>query len=220
MPPAALTLERPRSVNDALALLSASNDPRILAGGQSLVPLLTLGFAAPETVISLDRCGDLDGITAGRETLRLGAMVTTRLVETDPAVAAGAPLLAEAASNVGSPHVRNFGTLVGNLCHADPGSDLIPAALCLGAEVEVLSARGSRLLDVDELVAAPFMTSLAGDELAVSALVPHEVRLRDRLLRGVHGAGGRGRGPFVLPAGGHDGGPRDHDDRGHRGRGT
>lgn len=179
MPSDALALERPRSVDDALALLSASNDSRILAGGQSLVPLLTLGFAAPEIVISLDRCKDLDDVTAAGETLRLGAMVTTRHVETDPAVATGAPLLAEAAAKVGSPHVRNFGTLVGNLCHADPGSDLIPASLCLGAEVEVRSSRGSRRLGVDELVAGPFTTSLACDELAVAAHVP----LRDRSWR-------------------------------------
>lgn len=172
LPSAALALERPRSIDDALALLSASDDPRILAGGQSLVPLLTLGFAAPEVVISLDRCEDLDGVTAAGETLRVGAMVTTRRVESDPVVATEAPLLGDAAGKVGSPHVRNFGTLAGNLCHADPGSDLIPAALCLGVEVEVRSSRGSRRLAVDELVVAPFVTSLQADELVTAVRVP------------------------------------------------
>ncbi len=136
------------------------------------MPLLTLGFAAPDVVVSLDRCSELGDLTAGDGSATIGAMVTTRRVESDSALAARCPLLAAAAGNVGSPHVRNFGTLVGNLCHADPGSDLIPAALCLGAEVEVRSSRGSRHLAVDELVAGPFVTSLAPDELAVSTSVP------------------------------------------------
>lgn len=172
LPSAALTLERPRSVDDALALLSTSDDPRILAGGQSLVPLLTLGFAAPEVVVSLDRCEGLDALTFGESVVAVGAAVTTRRIELDATLADRCPLLVAAAGKVGSPHVRNFGTLVGNLCHADPGSDLIPAALCLDADVEVQSSRGSRRLAVDELVAAPFVTSLQADELVTNVRVP------------------------------------------------
>ena len=167
-----LVLERPRSIEGAVAALAADSDTRVLAGGQSLVPLLTLGFAAPAVIVSLDRCSELDDLAIQGETAAIGAMATTRRIELDDTMAARCPLLAAAAAKVGSPHVRNFGTLVGNLCHADPGSDLIPAALCLGAELEVLSARGSRLLSVDELVAGPFETSLAADELAVAAHVP------------------------------------------------
>ena len=169
---ATLALERPRSVDEALALLSVSDESRILAGGQSLVPLLKLGFAAPEVVVSLDRCENLDGITAEGETLRLGAMVTTRRVEANGTVASHSPLLSEAAARVGSPHVRNFGTLVGNLCHADPGSDLIPATLCLGAELEVRSTRGDRRVTIAELVGGPFITSLEADEMATAVSVP------------------------------------------------
>lgn len=172
MPPPALALERPRSADEAIAILAGASEARVLAGGQSLVPLLTLGFAEPDVVVSLDRCEDLDDVALGESAAGVGAMVTTRRIELDATLADRCPLLVAAAGKVGSPHVRNFGTLVGNLCHADPGSDLIPAALCLGVEVEVRSSRGSRRLSVDELVAGPFTTSLAEDELAVAAQVP------------------------------------------------
>ena len=172
MAPSKLTLERPRTTAEAIDLLAGDAESRVLAGGQSLVPLLTLGFAEPEVVVSLDRCAELDDLTLEESTLRAGAMVTTRRIELDPLISERWPLLAAAAAKVGSPHVRNFGTLVGNLCHADPGSDLIPAALCLGTKVEVRSSRGSRRLGVDDLVAGPFVTSLEQDELAVAARVP------------------------------------------------
>ena len=172
MAPSKLTLERPRTTAEAIDLLAGDAESRVLAGGQSLVPLLTLGFAEPEVVVSLDRCAELDDLALERSVLRAGAMVTTRRIELDPLVSERCGLLAAAAAKVGSPHVRNFGTLVGNLCHADPGSDLIPAALCLGTKVEVRSSRGSRRLAVDDLVAGPFVTALAQDELAVAALVP------------------------------------------------
>ncbi len=144
----------------------------MLAGGQSLVPLLNLGFAEPEVVVSLDRCADLSQLTFGESAAYLGASVTTRRIELDANLAARCPLMVAAAGKVGSPHVRNFGTLVGNLCHADPGSDLIPAALCLGVEVEVRSTLRTRLLGVDKLVVGPFVTSLAPDELAVAVHLP------------------------------------------------
>ena len=167
-----LTIERPRNPDGAIAILAGAGDVRVLAGGQSLVPLLTLGFAAPDVIVSLDRCEELADLTGEGGAATIGAMVTTRRIESDAALAARCPLLATAAAKVGSPHVRNFGTLVGNLCHADPGSDLIPAALCLDAEVEVRSVRGSRRLAVDQLVVAPFVTSLATDELVPTVRVP------------------------------------------------
>ena len=172
MPPPTLTLERPRTSDEAVALLAGAGEARVLAGGQSLVPLLTLGFAEPEVVVSLDRCEGLGAITLAAGAAEIGAMVTTRRIELDASMALRCPLLVAAAGKVGSPHVRNFGTLAGNLCHADPGSDLIPAALCLDAQVEVRSSRGSRWLAVDELVVAPFVTSLEGDELVTAVRVP------------------------------------------------
>ena len=180
MPPPTLALERPLTLDETVAILAGDVEARVLAGGQSLVPLLTLGFAAPDVIVSLDRCATLDGIAVTPEAVTIGAMVTTRRIELDGTTAALCPLLATAAARVGSPHVRNFGTVVGNLCHADPGSDLIPAALCLGAKIEVRSAHGSRRVTMAELVTGPFATSLAAGDLAVATAAV--------LLRIEHGA--------------------------------
>ena len=165
-------LERPPSVAEALAALAAEPEARVMGGGQSLVPLLTLGLAAPPVVVSLDRCDGLADIEIGPDGVTVGAMVTTRRVELDAGLGARLPLLARAAASVGSPHVRNFGTLAGNLCHADPGSDLIPAALCLEAELEVESAHGRRRIGVGELIDGPFSTGLRPGEMAVAVRFP------------------------------------------------
>ena len=170
--PSPFTLERPASVAEALAALAAEPEARVMAGGQSLVPLLTLGLAAPPMVVSLDRCDGLADIQAGPDGVTVGAMVTTRRVELDDGLGSRLPLLARAAASVGSPHVRNFGTLAGNLCHADPGSDLIPAALCLEAELEVESAHGRRRVGVGELIDGPFATGLRPGEMAVAVRFP------------------------------------------------
>ena len=167
-----LELHRPTSPQDAVDALGAGGERRILAGGQSLVPLLTLGLASVDALVSLDRCAGLDGTDIGSDHATIGATVTTRRVELDHGIASAVPLMAAAAGRVGSPHVRNFGTLVGNLCHADPGSDLIPAALCLEAEVEALSVRGARHLRIDELIGGPFTTSLLPDEMATAVRIP------------------------------------------------
>ena len=172
MPAATLALERPRTPQEAVSALGAGGEARVLAGGQSLVPMLTLGFAAPDLLVSLDRCEGLGELTLTGGEAVIGAMVTTRRIETDEALARCCPLLGAAAAKVGSPHVRNFGTFVGNLCHADPGSDLIPAALCAGVEVEVRSSHRTRRIGVEDLLVGPFVTSLQEDELAISAHVP------------------------------------------------
>lgn len=172
MSAAAFALERPASVAEALDALAAEPGARVMAGGQSLVPLLTLGLAAPPMVVSLDRCGGLADIETGPDEVAIGAMVTTRRVELDAGLGARLPLLARAAASVGSPHVRNFGTLVGNLCHADPGSDLIPAALCLEAELEVRFAHGRRRIAVGELIDGPFAAALNPGEMAVAVRFP------------------------------------------------
>ena len=172
MPPPTLALERPSTLDETVAILAGDVEARVLAGGQSLIPLLTLGFAAPDVVVSLDRCEGLGATTIAGNVAHIGAMVTTRHIELDTSLATRCPLLATAAGKVGSPHVRNFGTLVGNLCHADPGSDLIPAALCLDAEVEVRSTRGDRRVMIAELIEGPFITSLEADEMATAVRVP------------------------------------------------
>ena len=169
------SLERPTSVDAAVAILAtAPDDARVMAGGQSLTPLLTLGLSSPEIVVSLDRCADLNEIETNEAALHLGAMVTTAEVERSKHIAGIAPLLTTAAREVGSIHVRNFGTAVGNVCHADPGSDLIPALLCHHGAVQLRSPAGVRSVDIADFVTGPFSTAIAGAEIATSITISRE----------------------------------------------
>lgn len=174
-------LLRPDALDEAIAAFAEhGEDARVIAGGQSLVPLMTIGLAAPEVLVSLHRCAELHRLDLDDDNLVISAMATTRRLERDPAVADAFPLLAAAASRVGSPHVRNLGTVVGNVCHADPGGDLIPALLCHDSALRVASSAGERWIPLDELVVGPFMTVIADDELAV------EVRVAPVHARGHH----------------------------------
>jgi carbon-monoxide dehydrogenase medium subunit len=165
---APFVLERPLSVEDAVALLAEHGEnARIMAGGQSLTPLMTLGLAIPEVVISVDRCLGLDHLELDAASLRIGARVTTAQLSYDAGVSRQFPLLATAASHVGSPHVRNFGTVVGNVCHADPGSDLIPALLCYDTSVLLRSTGMQRQVPLDDFIAGPFSTTADESEMAV-----------------------------------------------------
>jgi carbon-monoxide dehydrogenase medium subunit len=164
--PNAFVLERPTSVDEVAAILAEYRDEaRIMAGGQSLTPLLTLGLSAPSAIVSLDRCADLDRHEPAEGALHVGAMVTTSAFEGSSVH--GFPLLAQASSRVGSPHVRNFGTVVGNVCHADPGGDLVPALLCHDTEVLLQSSAEVRTVSLDEFVTGPFATAISDSEFAV-----------------------------------------------------
>ena len=165
---APFVLKRPLSVEDAVALLAEHGEnARVMAGGQSLTPLLTLGLAMPEVVISVDRCPGLGQIEVKEDSLRIGARVTTAQLASDTGVSRQFPLLATAASHVGSPHVRNFGTVVGNICHADPGSDLIPALLCYNTSVLLRSTDMQHQVPLDKFVVGPFSTTADDSEMAV-----------------------------------------------------
>ncbi len=166
------SLQRPESVTETVAILAEHNDDaRIMAGGQSLVPLLTLGFSSPAVVVSLDRCDEINLLQRSGENHHIGAMTTTARLEDDVALRSGFPLIAHAASMVGSPHVRNFGTAVGNVCHADPGSDLIPALLCHDAVLTLQSVSGQRSLALDGFITGPFTTLIDEAEMAVGVEV-------------------------------------------------
>jgi carbon-monoxide dehydrogenase medium subunit len=163
----------PTTVDEALDDLAEVGDGGVvMAGGQSLTVLLTLGLAAPDVVISIRRCQGLDTLRDDGDALHLGAMVTTRAAELSPLVSTRLPLLAAAARQVGSPHVRNFGTVVGNLCHADPGGDLAPVAACLEASLVVRSSAGGREIPVGDLYEGPYANRLTPGEVAVAVRIP------------------------------------------------
>jgi carbon-monoxide dehydrogenase medium subunit len=176
MKPAPFTYHRPRDVAGAVStlheLLAAGGHAKVLAGGQSLLPVMSMRLASPEHVVDINAVEGLDEITVTGEVVRIGALVRHRALERHEGAAAVLPLLRETLRNVAHPTIRNRGTTVGSLCHADPSSEM-PAVLCmLGGHVVAASVRGERTIPAADLFVGPLETSLAEDELAVAAVFP------------------------------------------------
>ncbi len=143
-----------------------------LAGGQSLIPLMKLRLAAPEALVDLGGLDELRGIRREGDSFVIGALTRHRDLAESDELRDGCHVIAEAASGVGSPAVRNRGTLGGSLAHADPHADLPAALLALDGSVTVRSASGSRSIAAADLVVDYLQTSLADDELIVDVRVP------------------------------------------------
>ena len=144
MIPAAFEYEAPSSLKEALALLRKHRDAKLLAGGHSLLPLMKLRMAAPERLIDLSRLPELAGIRERRGTIVIGAMTRHAEIESAAIVKERCPLLAETASMIGDPQVRNRGTIGGSLAHADPAADYPAAVLALEATLTAVSTSGAR----------------------------------------------------------------------------
>ena len=163
---------RVASVAEALAALAEHPDGRFLAGGHSLLPALKLRLAEPAVLIDIGRVAELQGITEVGRTLRIGALATHDQVASSDAVCAAARLLTEACGKVGDAAVRNWGTLGGNLAHADPASDPPPALVAAGARLELQSSTGKRWVAAGEFFSDLFLTALASDEIITAIEVP------------------------------------------------
>lgn len=173
MKPAPFRYLAPRSRQEALeALRRFGPDGKVLAGGQSLVPLLAMRLARPQVVIDLNRVADLTFVRSSRGGLAIGAMTRQRVAEYDPLVAARAPLLAEALRWVGHPQIRNRGTVGGSLAHADPSAELPAVASVLGARFVLVSVRGERVVDVGDFFTGYLTTALEPDELLTEVRIP------------------------------------------------
>lgn len=166
-------LEQPRDVAEAVRLKARYGDESVvLAGGQSLMILLRQRMVAPRVVISLDRVKELQHVEHAPDASLLGSMVTYARVHSDAEVALRSPLLARAASSVGSVHIRNRGTVGGSLCHADPAGDVPVALLAHGASLVIAGANGTRTEPIDGLFRGLFETSVGSDEILVRVRVP------------------------------------------------
>ncbi|MCU1375249.1 MAG: molybdopterin dehydrogenase FAD-binding protein [Actinomycetia bacterium] len=155
------------SVAEAVEVLAADDGAKVLAGGQSLVPLLALRLARPTVLVDVNGL-DLDGIAVVDGEVRLGALVRHRHLERQTAV----PLLAQAARLIGHPAIRHRGTLGGSLAHADPVAELPAALLALGGSVVVEGPGGRRTIRADQLFEGFLTTSIGPDELLVEVRVP------------------------------------------------
>jgi len=163
----------PTSLDEVLAVLADTEDAKVLAGGQSLIPLMKLRFAAPAVVVDINRVPGLDTLSEdGSGALRIGALVRNRAMERSDLLASRYPTMAAAAPMISDPVVRNQGTFVGSLCHADPQGDWASVLLALGGEIVARSRGGERRIPVGEFFDGPFTTTLRPDEIAVEARIP------------------------------------------------
>jgi aerobic carbon-monoxide dehydrogenase medium subunit len=174
MYPSRFRYEAPRSIDEAIALLrDGGGEAKVLAGGQSLVPLLKLRFAAPELLVDINNLPGLDYHKVDADgTIRIGALCRHADLERSAVLPAKQPTMAAAAPLVADPIVRNRGTLVGSLCHADPQGDWASVVTALGGHVVAQGPRGRRSIPVAEFVSGPFQNVLAYDEVAVEAVLP------------------------------------------------
>jgi carbon-monoxide dehydrogenase medium subunit len=156
-----------------MALLDRYGDEgKVLSGGQSLVPLLKLRFAAPQAVIDINRIGGLDGMGPDGEVLRIGALVRHKACERSALLKERYGTLAAAAPQISDPIVRNWGTVAGSLAHADPQGDWGSALMAMDASVVARSSRGTRVLPLTAFFHGPFTTELHADEIVTEVQVP------------------------------------------------
>ncbi len=173
MIPAAFEYARPTTVDEALqAIADGGDDVKIMAGGQSLIPVMRLRLAAPETVVDLSRVTELRGVRDDGDAIVIGSMATHHDVMTDPLVLQYAPLIAEATETVADRQVRARGTFGGALAHADPAGDLPAVALALDAEFVIAGPEGRRTVPASEFFVDYLTTALEEAELLVEIRVP------------------------------------------------
>ncbi|MCW2536280.1 MAG: coxM [Modestobacter sp.] len=173
MIPAAFAYARPTTVEEALqAIADGGDDVKVLAGGQSLIPVMRLRLAAPETVVDLTRVPELRGVREEGDVLVVGAMTTHSDVLTDPLLAQYGQLLVQATETVADRQVRHRGTFGGALAHADPAGDLPAVALALDAEFVLAGPSGRRTVPAAEFFVDYLTTALEEGELLVEIRLP------------------------------------------------
>lgn len=173
MIPASFDYSAPETLSEALQLLG-DEEAKVLAGGQSLIPMLKLRLAQPARLVDLDRIPDLNFIAEDNGTIRIGAMTTHHQVESSDLLAQNCPLLAKTAAHIGDVQVRNRGTIGGSVAHADPAADYPAALLALEAQVKLASASGERVVALDEFLVDALTTSLEDGEILTEVHVPVE----------------------------------------------
>ncbi len=173
MKPALFDYVRPTSLEEAVSELAASDgEGKVLAGGQSLVPLLSMRLARPSVLIDLNRIGGLDYILAQDGTLRIGALTRHRSVELSADVRRCAPLVSEALRYVGHVTIRNRGTIGGSVAHADPAAELPSVLRALDAELVAVGPGGERVIPAAEFFLGYLTTALEPDEILSELRIP------------------------------------------------
>ena len=172
MKPPLFSYHDPRTLQEALRLLSSLENVRPLAGGQSLVPMLNMRFVLPDHIVDLNTIDDLAGIALANDRLAIGAMTRQRDIEFSEIVARHCPLMSEALPQVGHRQTRNRGTIGGSLCHLDPAAELPCIAAAHDAVLEIASVRGVRQTGFAEFPQAYMSPALQPDELLTRVIFP------------------------------------------------
>lgn len=169
----ALDYFQPKALDEALEFLSrAPETTKILAGGTDLIIQLRFGEIQPEHLLDIGALAELKQIRLDGENIILGSMATFDQVEHDPVITKYAPVLAEAAGSVGSPQIRNRGTVGGNIANAAVAADTVPALMALEAKVKLVSSAGERLVDIQEVPVGLNKTSIRNDEILTEIIIP------------------------------------------------
>jgi CO/xanthine dehydrogenase FAD-binding subunit len=169
MKPAPFDYVRPGSLAEACDLLAGDEDARLIAGGQTLVPMLAMRLARPAKLIDILRLPELAGIHAEKGAVVVGATTRQAQAERDPIVAAGVPMLARVLPWVGHPPTRNRGTIGGSIANADPSAEIPLVALTLGADIVIATPDGSKSMAADDFFLGAMVTSI-GQGQCVSAI--------------------------------------------------
>lgn len=174
MIPAPFDYSAPETLSEALKLLAADPDSKVLAGGQSLIPLVKLRLAVPSHLVDLAKVPDLHFVAEADGVVRIGAMTTHHQIESSDLLKEKCPLLAAAAAHIGDVQVRNTGTIGGSVVHADPAADYPAALLALEAKVVLRGPNGERTLSFDEFLVDALTTAIEPGELLTEVQVPAE----------------------------------------------
>jgi carbon-monoxide dehydrogenase medium subunit len=171
--PSVFAYSRPESVAEAVSTLaSLGPDGKVLAGGQSLIPLLSMRLAAPHHLVDINRLTELSYVSADQAGVRIGALARHAQVERDESAAMVQPLLRQALRLVAHPTIRNRGTTLGSIVHADPSGEMTAVLSLLGGSVTIASAAGERTVDASQFFLGPLESAVQPGELAVSAFFP------------------------------------------------
>lgn len=191
MIPASFEYFSPASVGEALELLSAyRDDVKILAGGQSLVPLMKLRLAKPKYVVDLSRIADLNYVRSEGGSILIGTLATHSQIEHSQLVRRDCPLLSQAAATIGDVQVRNQGTLGGSLAHADPAGDMPAAILAVDAEMKASGPSGDRWIKAEDFFVGFLTSCLEPDEILTEIKVPAQRENKTAYLKAAQRASG------------------------------
>ena len=172
MKPPAFLYHAPKTVAEAVTLLAGSDNVRVLAGGQSLVPMMNFRYVLPDALIDINGVAELDGIVVKDGRIEIGAATRQRTLEFSGDIRALCPLMAEAIPIIGHRQTRNRGTIGGSLSHADPAAELACMAIAFDAVIEIQSARGTRNIPAREFLLGFMTTALEAGELLTKVTVP------------------------------------------------